>query len=228
MHSLKKGFSLIELLVVIAIIGILAAVGTTGYQVYIDSTKLAVVKNNAATLLQAISNEDMAQSAGVGGYAECDDKDDLEGCVRAILAASTLTNPYDQNARYDAWNLFGISQAFAGNQAYIGVISSSAEGIIGEECDYKGEILFHLVDDSGTSNLSASYCGEDQLFVPHSSAGSKKMSFFVAREADVVSYSRGLFNPATGGGLLTLPPGNELIEEEDAFANEGSESSNTL
>ena len=182
MHSLKKGFSLIELLVVIAIIGILAAVGTTGYQVYIDSTKLAVVKNNAATLLQAISNEDMAQSAGVGGYKECDDKDDLQRCVKAILAASTLSNPYDQNARYDAWNLFGISQAFAGNQAYIGVKPYSVDG---EECAYKGQIHLTLADDSGTSNLSASYCGEDQLFVPHSSAGSKKMSFFVATHRSI-------------------------------------------
>ena len=180
MHSLKKGFSLIELLVVIAIIGILAAVGTTGYQVYIDSTKLAVVKNNAATLLQAISNEDMAQSAGVGGYAECDDKDNLKRCVTAILAASTLSNPYDQNASYYAWNLFGISQAVAGNQAYIGVKPYSVDG---EECAYKGQIHLTLADDSGTSNLSASYCGEDQLFVPHSSAGSKKMSFFVAKES---------------------------------------------
>ena len=219
MHSLKKGFSLIELLVVIAIIGILAAVGTTGYQVYIDSTKAAVVKNNAATLLQAISNEDMAQSAGVGGYKECDDKNDLQRCVKAILAASTLSNPYDQNARYDAWNLFGISQAFAGNQSFVGV---KTYDVVGEECANKGQIHLYLADDSGTSNLSASYCGEDQLFVPHSSAGSKKMSFFVAREADVV------INAPTGGGLLTLPPGNELIEEEDAFGNVGSESSNTL
>jgi len=184
MHSLKKGFSLIELLVVIAIIGILAAVGTTGYQVYIDSTKLAVVKNNAATLLQAISNEDMAQSAGVGGYAECDDKDDLKRCVRAILAASTLSNPYQLNARYNAWNLFGISQAFAGSSVHISVNPYTVDGER-MECTYKGEILFHLVDDSGTSNLSASYCGEDQLFVPHSSAGSKKMSFFVATHRSI-------------------------------------------
>tara|TARA_B110000305_G_C19369094_1_gene603508 strand:- start:137 stop:736 length:600 start_codon:yes stop_codon:yes gene_type:complete len=100
MRTLKKGFSLIELLVVIAIIGILAAVGTTGYQVYIDSTKEAVVKNNALTLLQAIANEDMAQSAGVGGYAECNDRIDLPTCIRDIVNASTLSNPYEENAGY--------------------------------------------------------------------------------------------------------------------------------
>ena len=192
MHSLKKGFSLIELLVVIAIIGILAAVGTTGYQVYIDSTKAAVVKNNAATLQKAIINEDMAQSAGVGGYPDCGDKTDFRACVRAILAASTLTNPYDQNARYEAWNLFGISQAFAtsseaplANLVYAGYISGTPP----EDCQYQGWIGLELMEhaENQAAMLKTFYCDGDmerkfllkQSMKPGSDWVYPKLSFFL-------------------------------------------------
>ena len=178
MHSLKKGFSLIELLVVIAIIGILAAVGTTGYQVYIDSTKAAVVKNNAATLLQAVSNEDMAQSAGVGGYAECDDKDDLPRCVTAILAASTLSNPYQLNARYE------VLTGPALNNGFVVLLSldnfvQNREGVnetcSNEDVEFSGSILLIFDDDS---QISAAYCDGKEVR-EHREAGSKKLSFFL-------------------------------------------------
>ena len=184
MHSLKKGFSLIELLVVIAIIGILAAVGTTGYQVYIDSTKAAVVKNNAATLLQAISNEDMAQSAGVGGYKECDDKGDLPRCVTAILAASTLSNPYKLNARYEV-PTFTVNPDAPLNNGIVGFIPvdifvQNREQINGEcssgRDEFSGDILLIFDDDNQT--VSAAYCdGKEER--EHTEAGSKKLSFFL-------------------------------------------------
>ena len=183
MHSLKKGFSLIELLVVIAIIGILAAVGTTGYQVYIDSTKLAVVKNNAATLLQAISNEDMAQSAGVGGYKECDDKDNLPRCVQAILAASTLSNPYKLNARYAVFAGSALNNGFV---SFIPLdnFAQNREGInetcSNEDVEFSGSILLIFDDDS---QISAAYCDGKEMR-EHREAGSKKLSFFVVPSRD--------------------------------------------
>ena len=177
MHSLKKGFSLIELLVVIAIIGILAAVGTTGYQVYIDSTKLAVVKNNAATLLQAVSNEDMAQSAGVGGYKECDDKGDLPRCVTAILAASTLSNPYQLNARYEVLTGPALNNGFVGLFSLDNFVQNR-EGI-NETCSdlygLSGSILLIFDDDN---QISAAYCDGKEVR-EHREAGSKKLSFFL-------------------------------------------------
>ena len=183
MHSLKKGFSLIELLVVIAIIGILAAVGTTGYQVYIDSTKAAVVKNNAATLLQAISNEDMAQSAGVGGYKECDDKDNLPRCVTAILAASTLSNPYKLNARYEVFTDASLNNGFVGFSS-LDIYVHNREGInetcSNEDVEFSGDILLIFDDDN---QISAAYCDGKEMR-EHREAGSKKLSFFVVSPPD--------------------------------------------
>jgi len=94
MKTLQQGFSLIELLVVIAIIGILAAVGTTGYNAYIDGAKSKAAQANLDTIVTTLTNEDMAVSAGVSSpnSASCSDK--VKTCVTAILVNNTSTNPY--------------------------------------------------------------------------------------------------------------------------------------
>ena len=94
MKTLQQGFSLIELLVVIAIIGILAAVGTTGYNAYIDGAKSKTAQANLDTIVTTLTNEDMAVSAGVSSPNAASCADGVKACVAAILLVNTSTNPY--------------------------------------------------------------------------------------------------------------------------------------
>ena len=64
MQHTKSGFSLIELLIVVAIIGILAAIGTVGYQNYIDGTREAVTENVSDELTRTLERDLILVTSG--------------------------------------------------------------------------------------------------------------------------------------------------------------------
>ena len=143
MNTLKQGFSLIELLVVIAIIGVLAAVGTTGYQSYLDSAKLAANKANSSTLVSAIKNEDAAQQASAGAYTDCT-ATTLTACVTAILADSTMRNPYTDGAYETGTDM---------------LLATSAPAT----CTGLGEVTIYL--NTTDSEVTPYYCDDDTTAV---------------------------------------------------------------
>ena len=53
----QKGFSLVELLVVVAIIGVLAGVGTVGYDRYVENTKRKVLEQNYEKIVRFMETE---------------------------------------------------------------------------------------------------------------------------------------------------------------------------
>ncbi len=69
--KIKKGFTLIELLVVVAIIGILAAVGTIGFNQYIEGSQQKTTEVNRNTIARKVINDDMGMQAQMKDSKTC-------------------------------------------------------------------------------------------------------------------------------------------------------------
>ena len=160
----EKGFSLIELLVVIAIIGVLAAVGLTNYQGFIDSAKKDTTEASAEDIHRTLSAYAYKESYEVSACNSVTDDATMLTCLQGLYASGgpfeNKDNPYNQNnTAISAINVatphgvFHDPDSAASNQDC--TASGNSAGVNGQV------VIANDTSASGSSyDLSVYYCSE--------------------------------------------------------------------
>lgn len=160
----EKGFSLIELLVVIAIIGVLAAVGLTNYQGFIDSAKKDTTKASAEDIHRTLAAYAYKESYEVTACNSVTSDATMLTCLQGLYGAGgpfeNKDNPYNQsNAAITAINVATPHSIFhdpaVANSNQVCATTGNSAGVNGE---------IKLANDTSASgssyDLSVYYCSE--------------------------------------------------------------------